>query len=309
MASTTSAISSPTPAAKAAPAPLPKPIIFATSGLGGMIGWAIVHPFNTIAVRMNLASMQGKHFSVANAIKDNGVMSLYDGLAAGIWRQVFYASSRFGLFETCRDKLHEIRGKTDFAGRVIVGAGTGAAAAFISCPMEVATVRMSNDATLPVSERRNYSGVLDVVKRVIKEEGVSTLWRGSIPFAQRAALVGVFQVATLDQFKGMYAHYLNQKKNSIPNVFCSAMTSGLIYSIATMPLEASKNRMASQKADKVTGKLPYTSTLQTMRTVAGKDGFLALYDGFLPYYLRCGGHTVAMFIAVQLMRDFYTNTN
>lgn len=189
---------------------------------------------------------------------------------------------------------------------VIVGAGTGAAAALISCPMEVATVRMSNDATLPVSERRNYSGVLDVVKRVIKEEGVSTLWRGSIPFAQRAALVGVFQVATLDQFKGMYAHYLNQKKNSIPNVFCSAMTSGLIYSIATMPLEASKNRMASQKADKVTGKLPYTSTLQTMRSVAGKDGILALYDGFLPYYLRCGGHTVAMFIAVQLMRDFYT---
>mmetsp|Transcript_31396 Transcript_31396/g.65648 ORF Transcript_31396/g.65648 Transcript_31396/m.65648 type:complete len:311 (-) Transcript_31396:231-1163(-) len=306
MASTTSVNSTPTSAPKAASAPLPKPIIFATSGLGGMIGWVIVHPFNTIAVRMNLASMQGKHFSVANAIKDNGVMSLYDGLAAGVWRQVFYASSRFGLFETCRDKLHEIRGKTDFAGRVIVGAGTGAAAALISCPMEVATVRMSNDATLPASERRNYSGVLDVVKRVIKEEGVSTLWRGSIPFAQRAALVGVFQVATLDQFKGMYAHYLNQKKNSIPNVFCSAMTSGLIYSIATMPLEASKNRMASQKADKVTGKLPYTSTLQTMRSVAGKDGALALYDGFLPYYLRCGGHTVAMFIAVQLMRDFYT---
>ena len=38
-------------------------------------------------------------------------------LAAGVWRQVFYATSRFGLFETCRDKLHEIRGKTDFAGR------------------------------------------------------------------------------------------------------------------------------------------------------------------------------------------------
>ena len=46
-------------------------------------------------------------------------MSLYDGLAAGIWRQVFYASSRFGLFETFRDKLHEIRGKTDFASRLV----------------------------------------------------------------------------------------------------------------------------------------------------------------------------------------------
>ena len=44
-------------------------------------------------------------------------MSLYDGLATGVARQAFYATSRFGLFETCRDILHDIRGKTDFAGR------------------------------------------------------------------------------------------------------------------------------------------------------------------------------------------------
>ena len=29
--------------------PLSKPVVFATSGLGGMLGWAIVHPANTIA--------------------------------------------------------------------------------------------------------------------------------------------------------------------------------------------------------------------------------------------------------------------
>jgi len=119
--------------------------------------------------------------------------------------------------------------------------------------------------------------------------------------------VGVFQVATLDQFKDLYAHYLDQKKNSISNVFCSAMTAGFIYSCATMPLEASKNRMASQKVDPVTGKLPYTSTLQLLRSVSAKDGFFSLYNGFLPYYIRCGGHTVSMFIAVQVLRDYYTS--
>jgi solute carrier family 25 oxoglutarate transporter 11 len=252
--------------------------------------------------------MQGKHTSIMGIIREQGFMSLYDGLAAGVGRQVFYASSRLGLFDTCRDWLHEYRGKTDFAGRVVVGAATGAAAAVISCPMEVATVRMSNDVTLPPEERRNYKGVVDVFKRIYTEEGISAFWRGSVPFAQRAALVGVFQVATLDQFKELYAHYLNQKKGSLSNVFCSAMSSGLIYSIATMPLEASKNRMASQKPDSVTGKLPYTSTLQTMKTVTANEGFLALYNGFLPYYIRCGGHTIAMFITVQMMRDFYAST-
>lgn len=190
----------------------------------------------------------------------------------------------------------------------MVGAATGATAAAISCPMEVATVRMSNDVNLPPEERRNYKGLMDVFKRIYTEEGVSAFWRGSVPFAQRAALVGVFQVATLDQFKELYAHYFNQEKGSLANVFSSAMSSGLIYSIATMPLEAAKNRMASQKPDKVTGKLLYTSTLQTMRTVSASEGFLALYNGFLPYYIRCGGHTVAMFISVQLMRDFYARS-
>ena len=171
--------------------------------------------------------------------------------------------------------------------------------------MEVAVVRLSNDSTLPANERRNYKSVVDTATRIIQEEGAATFWRGSTPFVQRAMMVGVFQVATLDQFKGMYANLLDQRKNSIPNVFCAAMTSGLLYSLATMPLESSKNRMASQKPDPVTGKLPYQTTLQTMRAVSAKEGFLALYNGFIPYYARCGGHTVSMFIFVQILRDYY----
>ena len=223
-------------------------------------------------------------------------------------RQVFYATARFGLFETFRDMLHEYRGRTDFASRVVVGAVTGGMAAYISCPMEVAVVRMSNDSSLPVSERRNYTSVVDTASRIIKEEGVAAFWRGSSPFVTRAMFVGVFQVATLDQFKGMFAHYFNQRNNSIPNVFCAAMTSGFIYSLATMPLEACKNRMASQKPDPTTGQLRYRGIVQTLTRVSAEEGFLTLYNGFFPYYLRCGGHTVAMFVMVQVIRDFYTNS-
>ena len=186
-----------------------------------------------------------------------------------------------------------------------MGAVTGGIAAFISCPMEVCVIRMSNDSSLPPKERRNYKSLPDTFTRILKEEGATAFWRGSQPFVYRAMMVGVFQVATLDQFKDFYAQKFEQKRNSIPNVFCAAMTSGLIYSLITMPLEAAKNRMASQKADPKTGKLPYTGTIQTVTKVASDSGFLALYNGFAPYYLRCGGHTVTMFIFVQIMRDFY----
>lgn len=280
-------------------------VVFVTSGLGGMFGWAMIHPANTLAVRMNLTPA-GQVFSLQKMLKESGgVRGLYDGLSAGILRQVFYATSRFGLFETFRDMLHEYRGKTDFASRVGIGAVTGGIAAYISCPMEVCVVRMSNDSTLPKADRRNYKNVIDTATRIVKEEGVAAFWRGSNPFVTRAMMVGVFQVATLDQFKVLFANMLGQRKDSIPNVFCSAMTSGLVYSVATMPLEACKNRMASQKPDPATGQLPYKGILQTMRKVSAAEGFMALYNGFFPYYIRCGGHTVAMFIAVQVLRDAY----
>lgn len=171
--------------------------------------------------------------------------------------------------------------------------------------MEVCVVRMSNDSSLPPDERRNYKSLWDTASRIVKEEGVGAFWRGSNPFVTRAMMVGVFQVATLDQFKDFYSDFLQQKRNSIANVFCAAMTSGFIYAVATMPLEAAKNRMASQKPDPNTGKLPFTGTIQTVTKVAKDKGFLALYNGFFPYYLRCGGHTVSMFIIVQMLRDVY----
>ena len=99
---------------EAAPAPLSKPVIFATSGLGGIVGWILVHPFNTLAVRMNLASMSGKAPKSFGAfstelIGKEGVGSLYAGLGAGCLRQVFYATSRLGLFETFRDMAVKYR--------------------------------------------------------------------------------------------------------------------------------------------------------------------------------------------------------
>ena len=288
------------PAAAVKASDIPKSVVFGTSGLGGVLGWMVVHPFNTLTVRMSLAAAAGRPFH----IKDAPWRSLYDGLTAGMLRQVFYATSRFGLFETARDAYVEQRGSIDFRGRVVIGAVTGGMAAYISCPMEVAVVRMSNDKSLPVDQRRNYKHVVDTATRIAKEEGIAAFWRGSNPFVFRAMMVGVFQVATLDQFKDLYARQLGQVKNSMINVFSAAMTSGFIYSIATMPLEVSKNRMASQ-ARLPNGTLPYTGIVQTLTKIVTEEGARSLYNGFVPYYMRCGGHTVSMFIFVQLLRDAY----
>ena len=286
--------------------PLSKSVIFSTSGLGGVLGWIMIHPFNTLAVRLNLQGMKGGATPpfvtfTSQLIKNEGWGGLYAGLGAGCLRQVFYATSRYGLFETFRDELAKYR-KTDFVQRFATAGVAGGCAALISCPIEVCLVRMSNDASLPVAERRGYTNVFNAITRIASEEGPAAFYRGSQPFVMRAMVVGGTQVATYDQFKGIYDSLGVPK--GLANQFCSAMSAGLIYSLLTMPLETAKNRMAFQTVD-AAGKLPYTGTIQTIGSVARAQGPLGLWNGFLPYYARCGGHTVTMFVCVDQLRLMY----
>lgn len=255
---------------------------------------------------MNLAAAKGGNqgesfFKFLNRVKqERGFMSLYQGLEAGILRQVFYATSRFGLFEVIRDYLAHHR-ETDIYSRLIAGCSSGGMAALISCPAEVTLVRISNDATLPLEQRRNYKGVVNAFQRILSEEGVPAFFRGSGPFVNRAMLVGAVQIGTYDQFRTTFKLF---GINDFSNVFCASMSSGLLYALVTMPMETAKNRMAFQRADSA-GKMTYTGSIQTVSLIATKEGPLKLWQGFLPYYLRCGGHTVFMFVAVEYIRKMY----
>ena len=149
---------------------------------------------------MNLAAARsGGHqsesfFKFLKRVKhERGFLSLYQGLEAGILRQTFYATSRFGLFEVIRDYLAKHR-DTDLISRLISGCSSGGIAALISCPAEVTLVRMSNDITLPIEQRRNYTGVINAFQRILSEEGIRTFFRGSGPFINRAMIVGAVQV-------------------------------------------------------------------------------------------------------------------
>jgi solute carrier family 25 oxoglutarate transporter 11 len=290
---------------------------FITAGTGGIMGWCVVHPFNTLSIRMNLASLSNptnqKPASfvrfVKHTVAKDGISSLYHGISAGIVRQIFYSTSIFGCFELFRDhyaqRFSDGSGQISFFGRVLSGLGSGLVASLVSCPAEVTLVRMSNDITQPSSSRRNYKHVGEAFSRIWKEEGPKAFFRGLGPFANRAVVVGIVQIGCYDQIR----HWLRtdvKVENEVYNAFYASMCAGLIYSTLTMPFETAKNRMAFQRVDPITGARPFTSAIQTILQVASKEGLLSLWTGFPPYYLRCGLHTVVMFNSIEWLRRMYS---
>jgi len=180
-------------------AALPVWVSITTGGLGGIFGWVWIHPVYACSVRINLASLQNhkQKLSLPSlAVKishEEGICNLYNGLPAGILRQVFYASSRLGFFQIFKDTW-ATHYELDFTSRMCLASVAGGMAAYIACPCEVFMVRMSIDAALPIAERRNYRGIVDCATRIAKEEGIGTFWRGCQPFVCRCCVVGATQV-------------------------------------------------------------------------------------------------------------------
>jgi len=54
---------------------------------------------------------------------------------------------------------------------------------------------------LPLNERRNYKNVFDAITRIVREEGLVTLWRGSAPTVLRAIAMNLGQLTTYDEIK------------------------------------------------------------------------------------------------------------
>uniref|UniRef100_A0A7S4GIE6 Uncharacterized protein n=1 Tax=Eutreptiella gymnastica TaxID=73025 RepID=A0A7S4GIE6_9EUGL len=256
---------------------------------------------DVMKTRMQILGQTGETMStgaLANSIvKKEGIPGLYSGLSAAILRQITYTTTRLGLYGTIRDVITPVDRPATVVHRVGAAVAAGAAAACVCNPVEVCLVRMQADGRLPPAEQRGYKHVGDALMRVAREEGVLTYWRGCTPTVVRAIVVSVTQVAGYDQIKAGFLStgYFQD------NIFChltSSVAAGFIYSLASLPFDTTKTRMQNQKPGP-DGKLPYTGTFQTMTNIIRNEGAASMWKGFMPYFGRCGGHTVMMFIFVE----------
>lgn len=60
-----------------------------------------------------------------------------------------------------------------------------------------------------IDQRRNYKNVFHAFGTIAKNEGITTLWRGSVATMGRAVVVNVSQLATYSQAKFLIASKCN----------------------------------------------------------------------------------------------------
>ena len=118
----------------------------------------------------------------------------------------------------------------------------GAIAAFMGNPCDLALVRFQADSTLPAAERRNYKNVFDAFGRIIKDEGVTNLWRGALPTMTRAISLNCAMLVSYDTVKDRLTSYYG-KGNEYKVQIYSSMVSAVAVALISLPFDNLKTKL------------------------------------------------------------------
>jgi hypothetical protein len=149
-----------------------------TSALPGAASAVLCTPAETIATRQWVTK---KGFMQATwELAQRG--KLYAGVHPTAWRELFWS---IGLQSWYKDLAKVVKEKTDLDSKmaltVLAGAPAGVAAALVSHPFATVGTVMQNNIDRSES-------MLVVAKKLIKHEGVKSLFKGAGPRALRAAI-------------------------------------------------------------------------------------------------------------------------
>lgn len=278
---------------------------FALGGISGSFATLCIQPIDMVKVRIQLLSEQGvKNVSPIKVgkdiIREHGAGYLYKGLDSAIVRQLFYGTTRLGLFYTFLDHFKK-SGEPSVGQKALSSIAAGGIAAFVSNPADLILVRMQADGTLPPEQRRNYKNVFDGISRVVKDEGFTKLWRGCVPTISRACIINAALLAPFEEFKF-------RLKNVIPHDFTRTVTSSLlasfIGSFASLPFDNAKTKLQKMKAN-AQGELPYKGIVDCMQKTARNEGVAKLWVGFPTYYIRIGPHVIITLVLNDTLRKLF----
>lgn len=285
---------------------------FLFGGLSGCGATLLVQPLDLIKTRLQLSGEGGTaraHKStlhaIGNVVRSEGIVNLYNGLSAALFRQVTYTTTRMGVFQYLMDQ----NSSPTFAYRILFGAIAGGVAGVVGNPAEVVLVRMTADGRLPEGQRRNYRHVGDALLRMVRSEGPATLFRGVSATVSRAMLLNAAQLGSYSQAKSMFvAKKVFSDPSSIWLHCASGMVSGFACTVVSLPVDMAKTRVQQMRPGP-DGKMPYSSAFDCIRKVVSHEGVLALWKGFTPYFLRLGPHTILAFVFLEKLNKTFSKSS
>nr|XP_033186457.1 mitochondrial 2-oxoglutarate/malate carrier protein-like [Bombus vancouverensis nearcticus] len=279
---------------------IPPYVNFIIGGVSGYrcIGQTCTHPLDATKIRMQILRSSLRD-TIYRTYQEHGVRGFYVGWTPAILRQLTYTTTRLGVYNTLYDLISSYVGRLNYPTMVTIGMFSGICGALVGTPADLIYVRMVGDAQLPPEKRRNYRHVFHGLSDIWKTEGVQGLWRGALPTMTRAMIVNGAQLGTYSRVKIMWKD-TGLFEEGILLSFCSAMISGFVMSVLSVPVDVAKTRIQTWT---LPSKPP--GIIAAIATIARTEGVTSMWRGFLPYYSRAAPNAVITMVTLDKLRQIY----
>ncbi|AED91400.1 Mitochondrial uncoupling protein 6 [Arabidopsis thaliana] len=265
--------------------------------LDSLIGSISLLPLHIHAPSSSTRSVMTPFAVGAHIVKTEGPAALFSGVSATILRQMLYSATRMGIYDFLKRRwTDQLTGNFPLVTKITAGLIAGAVGSVVGNPADVAMVRMQADGSLPLNRRRNYKSVVDAIDRIARQEGVSSLWRGSWLTVNRAMIVTASQLATYDHVKEILVAGGRGTPGGIGTHVAASFAAGIVAAVASNPIDVVKTRMMN--ADKEI----YGGPLDCAVKMVAEEGPMALYKGLVPTATRQGPFTMILFLTLEQVR-------
>ncbi|XP_071768096.1 mitochondrial brown fat uncoupling protein 1 [Centroberyx gerrardi] len=285
--------------------PPPLGVKMMSAGAAACIADLITFPLDTAKVRLQIQGekaveatknirYRGVFGTISTMIRTEGPRSLYNGLIAGLQRQLCFASIRIGLYDNVKNFYTGDKENAGVLIRILAGCTTGAMAVSFAQPTDVVKVRFQAQVNLDGVARR-YNGTMQAYKHIFQNEGLRGLWKGTLPNITRNALVNCTELVTYDLIKEAILRH-NLMSDNLPCHFVSAFGAGFVTTVIASPVDVVKTRYMNSPPGQ------YKSAINCAWTMLTKEGPTAFYKGFVPSFLRLGSWNVVMFVSFEQIK-------
>lgn len=295
------------------------PFLFAS--ISSCTATAVIQPIDTVKVRMQIAgenkglggasSTQAKSnviTTATNLVQKEGYGALYNGLSSALLRQFTYGTIRIGVYRYLFDKEAKINKSVSFNKKFLFSLTSGAVGSFFGNPFDVVLVRMQADNTLPADQRRNYRGVGDAFTRMLKEEGLTSFWKGYLISLLRAVSMTSVMLTTNDEVKELVNKFRGIKKSDTTTNLLSAAVSGIACSFCSLPFDNVKTKLQKMKpaAD---GSMPYNGVVDCFRKTFRREGLSGFWSGYSAFYMRVAPHAMILLMVDSFLHRTFNPHN
>ncbi|KAF8554923.1 mitochondrial carrier [Imleria badia] len=212
---------------------------------------------------------------------------------------------RFASFETYKGWLADkATGKTSVGNIFVAGLGAGTSEAIaVVCPMEVVKIRLQaqQHSLVDPLETPRYRNAAHAVYTIVREEGLSTLYRGVSLTALRQATNQGANFTAYQELKKL-AHRYQPDLVELPSYqhMIIGLISGAMGPFSNAPIDTIKTRL-----QKTTWQ-PEVTAFQRISIVAKdmwrREGVRSFYKGITPRVLRVAPGQAIVFAVYERVR-------